>query len=163
MISVANIITLYVTYIQYQSQNWTFICWLLSIINLIFKFCIQCSKATLSYYKILAIFFVLYIFESNLFYWRIIALQYCGGLSCTSIWISHNYIYQSSLCFPGDLDSKEFVCNAENLGLIPGLGRSPGEGNGNLLQYFWLENPMVRGAWQATVHGVAKRQTGLNS
>jgi len=51
----------------------------------------------------------------------------------------------------------------ENLGLIPGLGRSPGEGNGNLLQYFCLENPMVRGAWQAAVHGVTKRQTGLSN
>ena len=43
--------------------------------------------------------------------------------------------------------------------LIPGLGRSPGGGNGNLLQYSWLGNPMDRGAWQATVHGVAKSQT----
>ena len=76
---------------------------------------------------------------------------------------SHTYIYQSSLCFPGGLDSKEFARNVENLGLIPGLGRSPGEGNGNLLQYFCLENPMVRGAWQAIVHGVAKRQTGLSN
>ena len=41
-------------------------------------------------------------------------------------------------------------------GLIPGSGRSPGEGNGNLFQYFCLENPMDRGAWQATVHKVAK-------
>ena len=45
--------------------------------------------------------------------------------------------------------------NAGNMCLIPGLGRSPGEGNGNLLQYSCLENPMDRGAWQATVHGVA--------
>ena len=42
---------------------------------------------------------------------------------------------------------------------IPGLGRSPGEGNGNLLQYSCLENPMDRGAWQATVHGITKSQT----
>ena len=48
------------------------------------------------------------------------------------------------------------ACNAEGLGLIPGSGRSPGEGNGNPLQYSCLENPMYRGAWQATVHGVAK-------
>ena len=46
-------------------------------------------------------------------------------------------------------------------GLIPGLGRSPGEGNGNPLQYSCLENPMARGAWQATVHGVAKSPTQL--
>ena len=47
-------------------------------------------------------------------------------------------------------------------GLIPGLGRSPEEGNDNPLQYSCLENPMDRGAWQATVHGVAKSQTSLN-
>ena len=46
--------------------------------------------------------------------------------------------------------------NAEDRGLIPGSGRSPGEGNSNLLQYSCLGNPMDRGAWQATVHGVAK-------
>ena len=45
---------------------------------------------------------------------------------------------------------------AEDPGLIPGLGRSPGEGNGNPLQYSCLENPTDRGAWQAIVHGVAK-------
>ena len=46
--------------------------------------------------------------------------------------------------------------NAGDQGLIPGLGRSPGEANGNLLWYSCLDNPMDRGAWQATVHGVAK-------
>ena len=43
-----------------------------------------------------------------------------------------------------------------DMGSIPGLGRSPGEGNGNPLQYSYLENPMDRGSWQATVHGVTK-------
>ena len=47
--------------------------------------------------------------------------------------------------------SKESACNAGDLGLIPGSGRSPGEGNGNPLQYSYLENPMDRGAWWATV------------
>ena len=56
--------------------------------------------------------------------------------------------------FPGDSDSKESACNAGDPGLIPGLGRSPGEGNGNPLQYSRLENPMDGGAWRATVHGV---------
>jgi len=51
---------------------------------------------------------------------------------------------------------KESTCNMEDLGLIPGLGRSPGEGNGYPLQYSGLENSMDRGAWQVTVHGVAK-------
>ena len=52
--------------------------------------------------------------------------------------------------------------NAEDLGSIPGLGGSPEEGNGNPLQYSCLENPMDRGAWQATVHRAAKSQTRLN-
>ena len=64
--------------------------------------------------------------------------------------------------FPGGSDSKESACNAGDLGLIPGLGRSPGEKNGYPLQYFCLENPMDRGAWQATVYGVTKSQTQLS-
>ena len=52
--------------------------------------------------------------------------------------------------------------NAGDPGSIPELGRSPGEGNGNLLQYSCLENPMDRGAWQAIVHGVAKSQIQLS-
>ena len=51
---------------------------------------------------------------------------------------------------------KESACNAGDLGSIPGSGRSPGEENGNPLQYFCLENPMDRGAWKATVHGVPR-------
>ena len=58
--------------------------------------------------------------------------------------------------FPGGSADKESTCNAGDLGSIPGLGRSPGEGNGNPLQYSCLENLMDRGAWQATVHGVAR-------
>ena len=55
--------------------------------------------------------------------------------------------------------SKEAACDAGDLGLIPGLGISPGEGNGNPLQYSRLENSMDRGGWQATVQSVAKSQT----
>ena len=55
--------------------------------------------------------------------------------------------------------TKESACNAGDLGLIPGLGRSHGEGNGNLLQHSILENSMDRGAWQATVHGVTESWT----
>ena len=56
-------------------------------------------------------------------------------------------------------DGKESACNVGHPGLIPGLGRSPGEGNGNPLQYSCLENPTDGGAWQVTVHGVTKSQT----
>ena len=58
--------------------------------------------------------------------------------------------------FPGGSDGKESACNAANLGSIPGLGRFPGEGNGNPLQYSCLENPKDRGVWQATVQRVAR-------
>ena len=53
-------------------------------------------------------------------------------------------------------DGKESACNVGDLGSIPGLGRSPGGGDGKPLQYSCLENSMDRGTWQATVHGVAK-------
>ena len=58
--------------------------------------------------------------------------------------------------FPGGSAGKETICNAGDLDSIPGLGRSPGEVNSYPLQYSDLENPMDRGAWQTTVHGVAK-------
>ena len=60
--------------------------------------------------------------------------------------------------FPDDSDGKESACNAGDPGSIPGLGRSPGEGNSNLLQDSCLENPMDRGAWRATVHRISKSQ-----
>ena len=61
--------------------------------------------------------------------------------------------------FPGSSAGKESAFNARDPGLIPGLGRSPGEGTGNPLQYSGLENSMGRGFWQATVLGVTKSQT----
>ena len=64
--------------------------------------------------------------------------------------------------FPGGSEVKTPACNVGDLGLIPGLGRSPGEGTGNPLQYSCLENPMDGEAWWATVHGVAKNQTRLS-
>ena len=66
------------------------------------------------------------------------------------------------LGFPGGSEGKVSACNAGDLGLIPGFGRSPGEGNGNPLQYSCLENPLDGGAWQATVHGVSKSRTQLS-
>ena len=68
-----------------------------------------------------------------------------------------------SLDFPGSSVSTESACSAGDLGLIPELGRSPGEGNGNPFQYPWLENPMDRGAWWAAVHGVAQSWAQLSN
>ena len=65
--------------------------------------------------------------------------------------------------FTGGSDSKVSAYNAGDPGSIPGLGRSPGEGKGNSLQYSCLENSMDGGAWWATVHGVAKSQTRLSN
>ena len=68
--------------------------------------------------------------------------------------------------FPSRSAGEESTCNAGetgNAGLIRGLGRSPGGGNGKPLQYYHLKNPMGRGAWRATVHGVAKRWTRLSN
>ena len=64
--------------------------------------------------------------------------------------------------FPGGSEVKASASNAGDPGSIPGLGRSSVEGNGNPLQYSWLENPTDRGTWRATVHGVAKRWTRLS-
>ena len=66
------------------------------------------------------------------------------------------------LGFPDGSDGKVSAHNEGELGLIPGLGRSPGEGNGNPLQYSCLENSMDGGAWWATVCGVAKSRTRLS-
>ena len=71
----------------------------------------------------------------------------------------HNYqkIHSETHLYESGLDSKESVCNAGAPGSIPGSGRSPGGEQGNSLQYTCLENPMDRGVWQATVHGVTPR------
>ena len=65
--------------------------------------------------------------------------------------------------FPGGSEGKASACNMEDLGSIPGLGRSPGDGKGHPLQYSCLENSMDRGAWQITVHGVTKSQMRLSN
>ena len=75
-----------------------------------------------------------------------IHIHMCGYISTLQLY----------MVLPQWLSGKESACNAGDLGLIPGSGRSPGEGNGNPLQYFYLENPMDRGAWQAIVYRVAK-------
>ena len=79
---------------------------------------------------------------------------YLGSAGRPYLWISFPFFSFSG--FPGGSEVKAFACNAGDLGSTPRLGRSPGEGNGNPLQYSCLENPMDRGAWWATVHGVAE-------
>ena len=76
-----------------------------------------------------------------------------GERTLTALWMG----------FPGVSDNKGSACNAGDLGLIPGLGRSSGGGHGNLLRYSCRKNPMDRGAWWATVRGVAKSQSQLSS
>ena len=73
------------------------------------------------------------------------------------MWMSHY------LGFPRGSVVKNLPANAEDMGVIPGWGRSPGEGNGSPLQYTCLGNPMDRGAWRAAIHGVTKSQTGLSN
>ena len=71
---------------------------------------------------------------------------------------------EAKLGFSGGTSGKEPTCSAGDLrdtGSIPGLGRSPGEGHGNLLQYSFPSNPMDRGAWQPTVHRVPESPTRL--
>ena len=77
--------------------------------------------------------------------------------SLLSVYFVYSSVY--SLGFPGGSDGKKSTCNAEDAGLIPGWGRSPGGGNGTPLQYSCLENPMDGRAWWAAVHGVAKSRT----
>ena len=74
-------------------------------------------------------------------------------------WLGHMGI----LGFPGGSDSKELSCNAQDLGLIPGSGRSLGKGNDNPLHYYCLEDSMDRGAWWATVLGVKKSWIWLSN
>ena len=73
-----------------------------------------------------------------------------------------NRVPLTEMEFPGGSDGKGSACSAENPSSIPGSGRSPGEGNGNPLQYSCLENPMDRGGWRAIVHRVTKSRTRLS-
>ena len=82
--------------------------------------------------------------------------------SCPLKSVTHQCVPGGSGGFPGGSDGKTSACSAEDPGSIPGSGRSPGEGNGNPLQYSCLENSMDGGAWWATVHGVAKSWTQLS-
>ena len=68
-------------------------------------------------------------------------------------------MYKKDMGFPSGTEVKNLPANAGDVGSVPGSGRSPGEGNGNPVQYSCLEDPMDRGAWWATVRGVSKSQT----
>ena len=97
------------------------------------------------------------------------AQAYCSDTLRNCLWLQHNLLVMSLwllltrlfcfLCFLSDLVDEESSCNRGDWGLIPGSGRSPGEGNGNPLQYSCLENCMDRGAWWATLHGITKSWT----
>ena len=77
-------------------------------------------------------------------------------------WLLPHSLKDLRKLIPGDSDSKESACNVGYLGSIPGLGIFPEEGTGYPHHYSWLENSKDRGAWQATIHGIAKSQTWLS-
>ena len=87
---------------------------------------------------------MLFLPHSKYFILWYIILESLIHLKCLA---SFDYNYVRLQGFPGGSEDRASACNAEDQGSIPGLGRSPGEGNGNLLRYSWLENPMDEGAW----------------
>ena len=109
--------------------------------------------------------------HSSVLAWRIQGMGEPGGLPSISASQAHGSQERtwgkdhfhpsipSDWGFRGSLAGKESACKAGDLGSIPGLGRFPGEGNGNLLQYSGLENSMDRGAWWVTVHEVTELDT----
>ena len=107
--------------------------------------------------------------QSTLVNWMISIWPHPSWFSCCvlgiwwRVWHSTFMVLFHQPFFPGGSDSKESTCKAGDLGLIPGLGRSPGKEHGNPLQYSCLESPMDRGAHQAIVHRVAKSQTRLSN
>ena len=116
---------------------------------------------TLSFRILLPLFFFS-AFLSLLGYLKAVSIQFSHSVMSDSffIYIQNKTQYPSSIfMFLHTYLLTESACNVGDLGSIPGLGRSPGGGHGNPLQYSCLENPMDRGAWQAAVHGVAKSRT----
>ena len=106
-----------------------------------------------------------YIFSRQLISWfsktincELVYVKIPLGAAWLASWLQIHWIkkYFVMWDFPGGSVGKESACNAGDPGLFPESGRSPGEENGNPLQYSCLENPMGRGAWWATVHGVAR-------
>ena len=87
--------------------------------------------------------------------WETSSQDYTGVCVCVCVSCMHICPFMG---FPGGSGGKESACNARDPSSIPGSGRSPGEGNGNPLQYSCLENSLDRGAWQTTVHGVTESE-----
>ena len=139
----------------------------------VFQICwhIECSTFTASSFRIwnssteipsppLALFIVMF---SKAHLTSLPGYLGLGDWSHHRDYLGHEDLFCSSFVgFPGGSEVKVSACNAGGLGSIPGSGRSPGEGNGNPLQYSCVENPMDGGAWWATVHGVAKSWTRLS-
>ena len=107
---------------------------------------------------LLAIFRVAWLTEASP-----LSLPSCSTAVSPHMSVTRSPLFMRTLGFPGGSDGKESTCNVGNLGSIPGLGRSPGEGNSYPLQYSFLKNSMDRGLWRATVHGIAKSQTQSTS
>ena len=142
----------------------------MAVISIILSFHSLLLTQLLCYWFLLVYFSfqLLYCFHLCLFFTSSSSLLniFCILMIYTSIlfprfWIMLTIVTLNSYSLVAQ--SKVSAHNEGDLGLIPGLGRSPGEGNENPLQYSCLENSMDRGAWQATVHGVAKSQARLSS
>ena len=123
------------------------------------------QSLSLTWYEI----FTLLPLNLNIMIWKIVCLQWRLYIIVSSLdfyyimkHIVRNYVYVPHQGFPGGSEVKASAWNAGYQGSIPGLGRSPGEGNGNPLQYSCLKNPMEGGAWWATVHGAEKSWTQLS-
>ena len=103
--------------------------------------------------------------HSSILAWRILwteepsGLQSMGSQRVRHNWATYPFIFRG---FPGGSDNNESACSTGDPGSIPELRRSPGEGNGNPLQYSCLEKSVDRGAWWTTVHGVTKSWTQLS-
>ena len=133
---------------MWYSQKKSFLLW---VIWIVFPFSFINLARSLS---------VLMIFpKSQLLVSLLFSIVFCFLLQWFLLFII--FFLLLTLGFPCGSAGKESTFNGGRSGLIPGLGRSPGEGKRDPLQYSWLENPMDRGVWQVTVHGVIKSQTRL--
>ena len=115
--------------------------------------CVQVQSQVTAWPKSQAVLHLFYFFSWSLKLWTRKGPK--SGMTYLIIGILKNSC-EPVLGFPGGSDGKETACSAGNPVSISGLGRSPGEGNGNPLQYSCLENPTDKGAWWATVHKVSR-------